>query len=69
MGLLELISECLDFLIGDGSVLGLGDRDEFVEVVPLDLAGNGSLGWGLGFGHLALVTLVGLAVLRVLGRP
>jgi MFS family permease len=31
----------------------------------LDLAGNNLvLGWGLGFGHLAIVTLVGLAVLR-----
>lgn len=35
----------------------------------LDLtAGNEVLGWGLGFGHLALVTLTGLAVLRRLGR-
>jgi MFS family permease len=37
--------------------------------VTLDLAGPGSLGWSLGFGHLAVVTLVGLAVLRRLGRP
>jgi len=37
--------------------------------VALDLAGpNGALGWGLGFGHLALVTLAGLGVLRRLGR-
>lgn len=36
----------------------------------LDLAGDDStLGWGLAFGHLALVTLTGLAVLRRLGRP
>jgi predicted MFS family arabinose efflux permease len=35
----------------------------------LDLAGADSdLGWGLGFGHLAIVTLVGLAVLRRVGR-
>ena len=35
----------------------------------LDLAGsNVELGWGLGFGHLALVTLAGLFVLRRLGR-
>jgi MFS family permease len=35
----------------------------------LDLAGgDGILGWGLGFGHLAVVTLGGLAVLRRLGR-
>jgi MFS family permease len=37
--------------------------------LALDLAGDhGTLGWGLGFGHLALVTLAGLAVLRRLGR-
>jgi hypothetical protein len=31
----------------------------------LDLAGsNTTLGWGLGFGHLAVVTLAGYAVLR-----
>jgi len=30
----------------------------------LDLAGDGALGWALGFGHLAAVTLIGLAVLR-----
>jgi MFS family permease len=36
----------------------------------LDLAGAQSvLGWGLAFGHLAVVTLAGLLVLRVLGRP
>lgn len=35
----------------------------------LDLAGgDGVLGWGLAFGHLAVVTLAGLAVLRRLGR-
>src|SRR3712207_4039355 len=35
----------------------------------LDLAGGDSvLGWGLAFGHLALVTLAGLVVLRRLGR-
>src|SRR5207237_10746544 len=34
----------------------------------LDLAGdNLTLGWGLGFGHLAVVTLAGFAVLRGLG--
>lgn len=33
----------------------------------LDLAGrDGALGWGLGFGHLAVVTLAGLAVLLLL---
>jgi MFS family permease len=35
----------------------------------LDLAGPGALGWALGFGHLALVTLLGLLVLRRLGQP
>ncbi len=34
----------------------------------LDLFGDNALGWGLGFGHLAAVTLTGLAVLRRLGR-
>jgi hypothetical protein len=35
----------------------------------LDLAGgDGIVGWGLGFGHLAVITLGGLAVLRRLGR-
>ena len=34
----------------------------------LDLAGgDGMLGWGLAFGHLAIVTLAGLVVLRRLG--
>jgi predicted MFS family arabinose efflux permease len=37
--------------------------------VFLDLAGGDSmLGWGLGFGHLAVVTLGGLVILRILGR-
>lgn len=35
----------------------------------LDLAGgDGALGWGLAFGHLAVVTLAGLVILRWLGR-
>jgi hypothetical protein len=36
----------------------------------LDLAGGGDsvFGWGLAFGHLAVVTLGGLCILRVLGR-
>jgi MFS family permease len=34
----------------------------------LDLSGDGALGWGLGFGHLAVITLAGLVVLRRLGR-
>jgi MFS family permease len=38
--------------------------------VALDLAGdNVTLGWGLGFGHLAVITLAGLFVLRRLGAP
>jgi MFS family permease len=37
--------------------------------LALDLAGDDApLGWGLGFGHLAVVTLIGLAVLRRLGQ-
>ncbi|MCC7046516.1 MAG: MFS transporter [Alphaproteobacteria bacterium] len=37
--------------------------------LALDLAGgDGPLGWGLAFGHLAAVTLAGLFVLRRLGR-
>ena len=35
--------------------------------LALDLAGEGAWGWGIAFGHLALVTLTGLAVLRWLG--
>jgi MFS family permease len=35
----------------------------------LDLAGgDGVLGWGLAFGHLAVITLAGLVVVRRLGR-
>ncbi len=38
--------------------------------VVLDLAGgDGPLAWGLAFGHVALFTLAGFAVLRWLGRP
>ena len=38
--------------------------------LALDLAGGDArLGWGLGFGHLAIVTLTGLVVLRRLSRP
>lgn len=37
--------------------------------VVLDLAGgDGPLAWGLAFGHVALITLAGFAVLRRLGR-
>lgn len=36
--------------------------------LALDLAaGNPALGWGLGFGHLAVITLTGLFVVRRLG--
>ncbi len=34
----------------------------------LDLAGDGPLGWGLAFGHLALVGLAGLLLLRRVAR-
>ena len=36
--------------------------------MALDLAGPGALGWSLGFGHLAVVAMIGLRVLRRLGR-
>jgi MFS family permease len=37
--------------------------------IVLDLAGGASpMGWGLAFGHLALVTLPGLVLVRQLGR-
>jgi len=32
--------------------------------LALDLAGENPLGWGLAFGHLAIITLTGLAILR-----
>lgn len=32
--------------------------------VALDVAGTNTLGWAIGFGHLAVVTLLGLVVLR-----
>jgi len=36
--------------------------------LALDVAGTGPAGWALAFGHLALVTLGGLVILRRLGR-
>ncbi len=36
--------------------------------VFLDLAGDSPLGWGLAFGHLAIITLIGLTILRRLGQ-
>jgi len=36
--------------------------------LALDLAGDGALGWGIGFGHLAVVTLAGFMLLRILER-
>lgn len=37
--------------------------------IVLDLVGgNGTVGWGLAFGHLAIITLTGLFILRRLGR-
>jgi MFS family permease len=35
--------------------------------LALDLAGEDTLGWGIAFGHLAVVTLTGLLILRRLG--
>ena len=35
--------------------------------LALDLAGENALGWGIAFGHLVVITLTGLAVLRALG--
>src|SRR5207248_4583272 len=32
--------------------------------LALDLAGENPLGWGIAFGHLAIITLTGLAILR-----
>ena len=36
--------------------------------LALDWLGDGPLGWGLGFGHLAVVTLAGLVLLRRVAR-
>jgi MFS family permease len=36
--------------------------------LALDAFGDGALGWGIGFGHIALLSLAGLAAVRVLGR-
>ncbi len=36
--------------------------------LALDAFGDGALGWGIGFGQIALLTLAGLAAVRVLGR-
>jgi hypothetical protein len=33
----------------------------------LDLAGNTALGWGLGFGQLAFISIIGLMFIRRLG--
>ena len=35
--------------------------------LALDLAGENALGWGIAFGHLAVITLTGLLILRQLG--
>lgn len=40
-GLVELVAQSLNLFVGDGAVFGLRHRDEFVQVVPLDLAGDG----------------------------
>ena len=36
--------------------------------LALDAFGSGALGWGIGFGQVAVLTLAGLAAVRVLGR-
>ena len=36
--------------------------------IALDWFGDTPLGWGIGFGHVAVTTLAGLWVLRRLGR-
>jgi predicted MFS family arabinose efflux permease len=35
--------------------------------LALDFAGENALGWGIAFGHLAVITLTGLLILRRLG--
>src|SRR4051812_2120772 len=35
--------------------------------LALDLAGDNAAGWGIAFGHLAVITLAGLLILRRLG--
>ena len=32
--------------------------------LALDFAGENALGWGIAFGHLAVITLIGLLILR-----
>jgi MFS-type transporter involved in bile tolerance (Atg22 family) len=64
-------------MLREGATMGLHSMAGYAGGFPgplgvgffLDLAGgDGVLGWGLGFGHFAVVTLAGLAVLRRLGR-
>ena len=33
-----------------------------------NFGGNSETGWGLAFGHIAVITLIGLFILRRLGR-
>ena len=35
--------------------------------LALDIFGENALGWGIAFGHLAVITLTGLLILRWLG--
>ena len=37
-------------------------------VLGAEAAGDSPLGWGIAFGHLAVVTLLGLTVVRRLGQ-
>jgi hypothetical protein len=36
--------------------------------LALDFAGDNALGWGTAFGHLAVITLMGLLILLILRR-
>ena len=54
-----------DIVENDSLAILKANRREFWVGLALDLCGdNSSLGWGIGFGHLAVVTLIGFIVLR-----
>jgi hypothetical protein len=51
-----------------GATMGLHSMCGYAGGFVLDLAGkNLLLGWGLGFGQLAIVSIIGLIFLRWLG--
>lgn len=58
---MELVTQSVDLVVRDGPVLGLGDLDEFVEVVAFDLPGHGcgdvggQAAAGFGSGTLGIV--------------